>query len=67
MGKKRRSPEKPKSKREYKAEIRAMFAEMDEISARMDANRVEINRLKAETDVLREHTRAILRSMGAKL
>ena len=50
----------PKTKAEYEVAVRRMLAEMDRINSRMDRDREEIERLKAET-------RSVLSGMGLQL
>ena len=40
---------KPKTKAEYEAAVRRMLEEMEQMNSRMDHDREEIERLKAET------------------
>lgn len=52
---------------DYKAEVAAQLAELDEVQARIDARRPEIERIRNESGVAHEEIRAILSSLGAKL
>jgi hypothetical protein len=56
-----------KSVADYKAEVAAQLAELDEVQARMDARRPEIEDLREQNRVAHEEIRAILSSLGAKL
>jgi len=56
-----------RSVQDYKAEVAAQLAELDEVQARIDARRPEIERLREESRVAHEEIRAILASLGAKL
>ena len=63
----------PQTEAEYEAAFERLLVEMKSINdsmvpgGQMHSDRCEIERLKAETQVLRNETRALLVSMGAKL
>ncbi len=62
----------PQTAAEYEATFEGLIAEMESIHERMSRDRVgsdraEIERLKAETRILRDETRALLASMGAEV
>lgn len=50
---------------DYKAALEQLFQEIDRSSQNMQANRHEIEQLKADADTLKAETRAILTTMGA--
>ena len=55
----------PRTVAEHKAAMEAMLAEMNRLNQKMEGDRREIERLKAESDVLKTETRTILAAMGA--
>ena len=57
----------PAANAEYEAEFELLMQEAARLNELMAKDRVEINRLKAEAKVIRDETRALLTSMGAKL
>ena len=63
----------PQTEAEYEAAFELLMVEIKSINnsmapgGQMHSDRCEIERLKAETQVLRDETRALLVSMGAKL
>ena len=57
----------PRTDAEYEAAVEELLAEMRQINERMQDNQAAIERLRAESDVIRTETRAILASLGAKL
>ncbi len=57
----------PVTTAEYEAEFEMLMQEASGINERMKQERVEIERLKVETKEIRDETRALLTSMGAKL
>jgi len=59
--------QEPKTPVEYRAAIDALIAEMWRMHARMDQNRYEIERLKAETDAITEDTERIKASLQSRL
>ncbi len=52
---------------EYEAEFEVLMQEATRLNELMAQDRVEIERLKSETKEIRDETRALLTSMGAKL
>ena len=57
----------PQTTAEYEAEFELLMQEAARLNELMAADRVEIERLKAETKVIRGETRTLLASIGAKL
>ena len=57
----------PQSEEECRAAFHELMAEIGRMIERMDTDREEINRLRAEQDELRSRTRDILASMGYRL
>ncbi len=57
----------PQTTADYEAAFERLMAEAESIHDQMGHDRTEIERLKAETNVIRDETRALLASMGAKL
>jgi hypothetical protein len=57
------SPLNPRTVAEYKAAIAGMLAEMTHLNEQMRRDQEEIDRLKAETALLRTETRALLASL----
>jgi hypothetical protein len=55
----------PRTTAEYRAAIEEMLAEMEALAQKMKRDQTEIDRLKAETAVIKEETRALLAAMGA--
>ena len=51
---------------DYKAALEQLFQEIDGSNQKMQANRYEIEQLKADADILKAETRAILTTMGAR-
>jgi hypothetical protein len=62
-----RAQPEPTTPPEYRAAIDAMIAEMWRIHARLDRNRQEIERLKAETDAIVEDTELIKARLQSRL
>jgi hypothetical protein len=58
-------PLAPKNVAEYKTAIADLLAEMARLNDRMRLDQLEMDRLKQETAVLKEETRALLDAMGA--
>jgi hypothetical protein len=57
----------PQTPAEYRAAIDALIAQMWRMHARMDQNRLEIDRLKAETDAIAEDTERIKARLQSRL
>ncbi len=57
----------PKKTADYKAAIDLMLQEMDRIEARMQRDRTDIERLKAETEIIKAHANAVLDSLEKQL
>ncbi len=57
----------PATTAEYEAEFEILMQEAARLNELMAQDRVEIERLKVETKEIRDETRALLTSMGAKL
>ena len=57
----------PQTTAEYEAEFDLLMQEATRLNELMAKDRIEIERLKAETKVIRDETRALLVSIGAKL
>lgn len=57
----------PQTTAEYEAEFELLMQEAARLNELMAKDRVEIERLKAETKVIRDETRVLLVSIGAKL
>lgn len=55
----------PQTQAEYEAAFERLMAEAESIDERMRRDRVDIERLKAETNALRDETRAMLIEMDA--
>jgi hypothetical protein len=60
-------PEEPKTSAEYRAATDILIEQMWRMHARMDQNRHEIERLKAETDAITEDTERIKASLQTRL
>jgi hypothetical protein len=56
----------PQTTAEYEAEFELLMQEAARLNELMAQDRVEIERLKAETKIIRSETRTLLVSMGAK-
>jgi hypothetical protein len=59
--------QEPKTPAEYRDAIDALIAAMWRMHARMDQNRPEIERLKAETDAITEDTERIKARVQSRL
>jgi hypothetical protein len=59
--------QEPKSPAEYRVAIDALIAEMWRMHTRMDQNRYEIERLKAETEAITADTERIKASLQSRL
>ena len=57
----------PQTTAEYEAEFELLMQEAARLNELMAKDRIEIERLKAETREIRDETRTMLISMGAKL
>lgn len=57
----------PQTAAEYEATFERLMMEAESINEQMRRDRVEIERLKVETKVIRDETRTLLASMGAKV
>lgn len=57
----------PQTTAEYEAEFELLMQEAARLNELMAKDRVEIERLKAETKVIRDETRAVFASIGARL
>ena len=57
----------PQTTAEYEAEFEMLMQEAARLNELMAEDRIEIERLKAETKVIRDETRTLLASIGAKL
>ena len=57
----------PETTAEYETKFEMLMQEAVRLNELMAQDRVEIERLKAETKEVRDETRALLTSMGAKL
>jgi hypothetical protein len=55
----------PQTAAEYEAAIEHLLMEMQRLNQRMKDDQAVIDRLKAESDMLKRETRALLASMGA--
>lgn len=56
----------PRSTAEYRVVMEQMLLELDQSINRMEVDRKDIERLKIESDALKEETRAILSTMGVE-
>lgn len=54
----------PQSETEYETTLKQISVEIDYLNGLMAQDRKDIERLKAETDLLKIETRAILATMG---
>jgi hypothetical protein len=54
----------PKTVAEYKAAIAGLLAEMARLNEQMRLDQTEIDRLRQETALLRDETRALLATIG---
>ena len=57
----------PQTSAEYEAAFERLMAEVESINENMRRDRTEIERLKAETKIIRDETRTLLTGMGAKV
>jgi uncharacterized protein YdcH (DUF465 family) len=57
----------PMTAEDYEATFYRIMAEAESLNEQMRHDRVEIEKLKAETTEIRDETRAILASIGAKV
>jgi hypothetical protein len=57
-------PLTPKTVAEYKVAIAGLLAEMARLNDQMRLDQAEIDRLRQETAVLKDETRALLATMG---
>ena len=57
----------PQTAAEYEAIFERLMAESENLNEQMRHDRIEIERLTAETATLKSETRSLLISMGAKL
>lgn len=57
----------PKTAAEYRAAIERLLVAMDRADQKMEEDRKDILRLKAEADTLKAETRAILSTLGMTL
>jgi hypothetical protein len=55
----------PRTAAEYRTVINELLTEMEHINEQMRRDQAEIDRLAAETAVIKEETRALLAAMGA--
>lgn len=55
----------PQTSAEYEAAFERLMMEAENINERMRQDRSEIERLKAETKIIQDETRALLAGMGA--
>jgi hypothetical protein len=56
----------PQDAADYEAAIDALLAEMNHSNQRMQRDREEIDRLRAETLALRDETRRVIATIGAR-
>ena len=56
-----------KANSEYEAELTHLFEEFDRVQERILASRSQAERVRAETEEIKSHTRSVLQSMGATL
>lgn len=57
----------PQTTADYEAEFETLMREATRLNELMAQDRIEIERLKLETKEIRDETRALLTSMGARL
>jgi hypothetical protein len=55
----------PRTSAEYRDAFADMLAEMERLNERMRGDQTEIDRLKAESAVIKSETRALLAGIGA--
>lgn len=57
----------PQNAADYEAAIERCLVEMSRLNEQMQQDRTEIERLKGETQLLKQETRALLSNMGVAL
>lgn len=57
----------PQTSAEYESAFERLMMEAESINERMQQDRSEIERLKAETKIIQDETRTLLAGMGAKV
>lgn len=57
----------PQTTEDYEAAFDRIMAEAEILNEQMRRDRVDIERLKAETQILKSETRALLASIGVKV